>query len=127
VETGADGDYVTEETIRQAMYWWMEYGNHQLMLQHTALGGSEMSNEDIALLECWQSREDGLIDGQAVKKGTWLLSARIRNPTVWMSIKEGLIKGWSIEAKALSRMVDSKDFDAGKLPPPPVLVDSITA
>ncbi len=34
---------------------------------------------------------------EEAKNGSWFISAKVSNPTVWQAIKEGLVKGFSVE------------------------------
>lgn len=99
--TGAIGDIYSEEEIRKAMYWWMEEANHSFSYYHQQMGGYALSSQDVVLLENWQTRIDQIIGNQAIKKGTWMASTRIRSLSLWTDIKAGRINSWSIAAQCL--------------------------
>jgi DNA adenine methylase len=43
-----------------------------------------------------------MIGPKHVKKGTWLLAARVVDDVLWNAIKEGKLTGWSMEGTALA-------------------------
>jgi hypothetical protein len=43
------------------------------------------------------------LEGQRVRKGTWLLGAYILSDDLWSQVKTGKLNAWSIQGKAMSR------------------------
>lgn len=43
------------------------------------------------------------------KDGSWFISAKVDNPTVWQAIKDGLIKGFSVEGMFGFKKEESKE------------------
>ncbi|OHD18508.1 MAG: hypothetical protein A2Y38_13905 [Spirochaetes bacterium GWB1_59_5] len=91
----SQGDIYSEEEIRQAAHQFMEYF-HNLGFMHRLL-----INGKAKILESYIALVDFEIDGQKVKKGSWLLGARILDTELWNGIKEGTIAAWSIGGSAL--------------------------
>jgi hypothetical protein len=112
--TGAVGDSYTDETIKKAMYWWMENANHRFSYYHTVKGGLFLTDSDVRLLENWQARQTEKIGEQEFKPGTWLSTVRIINDSLWDDIKAGRIQSWSIGAMAMAAFeeIEVKDSKA---------------
>lgn len=86
----AHGNYMTEEEITKAAYWFAKNGN-QLDLQH-----SFEPLEDAAVVESYVAKCDMEINGQSIKKGTWLMTVEVNDPDVFEAIKKGEITGFSM-------------------------------
>lgn len=84
------GNYMTEEEITKAAYWFAKNGN-QVDLQHCfqKCDGAEV-------VESYVAKCDMEIEGQQIKKGTWLMTMEISNDDVWDSIQKGDITGFSM-------------------------------
>ncbi len=90
----SQGDFATENEIREAMYGFMEK-SQSIHLMH----GDYSTRSRV--LESYQVPMDfgvELPDGsvQEVKKGTWWLTVRVRNPEIWDAIEKGIITGFSM-------------------------------
>ncbi len=86
----SQGDVYSAEEVRLAALSFME--DYQIMgVQH-----KEEAAGRIKILESWIQRDDAVIEGQTVVKGTWMLGARIVDDDLWLAVKEGRITGWSI-------------------------------
>lgn len=84
------GNYMTEEEITKAAYWFAKNGN-QVDLQH-----SFEPLEDAAVVESYVAKCDMEINGQSIKKGTWLMTVEVNDPDVFEAIKKGEITGFSM-------------------------------
>jgi hypothetical protein len=90
-------DIYSAEEIRQAAHKFMEtYGSIGLM-HKVALGGR------VAILESWIAPCDFDLNGQHVKKGTWMLAIRVKDDDLWDSVKKGELTGFSIGGSAIRR------------------------
>lgn len=95
----AQGDTIAAEEIRQAAHKFMEdFGN--LGLQH-----KEIVNGKLKLLESFIAPVDFDVDGQAVKKGTWLMAERVIDDDLWVAIRKGEITGYSIGGSAMRHKI----------------------
>jgi hypothetical protein len=81
----------------------MENGNQQINYSHTKPDGSPigpdtryLTKEQVRVVECWQTRIDQTIGNQVIKAGTWMMTARVLDDTLWESIKKGEVKSWSV-------------------------------
>lgn len=90
MEEDTDGNFMTAEEITKAAYWFIKNGNG-VDLRH-----SFESLENAAVVESWIAKADFEIEGETVKKGTWLLTAEITDEAVWESIQKGEITGFSM-------------------------------
>ncbi len=84
------GNYMTEEEIAKAAYWFAKNGDN-VDLQH-----SFEPIEDAAVVESWISKVDFELNGENVKKGTWLITIEIPDNEIWNNIKSGKITGFSM-------------------------------
>ena len=86
----SQGNYMTEEEITKAAYWFAKNGN-QVDLQHCF-----EKCDGAAVVESYVAKCDMEIDGEAIKKGTWLMTMEISDASVWESIQKGEITGFSM-------------------------------
>jgi len=94
-EVDAQGDTASAEEIRKAAYQFMEEVqafkvNHQ---------GRPVKAR---VLESYVAPDDLTIAGHRVKKGSWLLTTRILDKTVWEDIKSGKLTGYSMAGYAMA-------------------------
>ena len=86
----SQGNYMTEEEITKAAYWFAKNGN-QVDLQHCF-----EKCDGAAVVESYIAKCEMEIDGEAIKKGTWLMTMEISDASVWESIQKGEITGFSM-------------------------------
>lgn len=84
------GNFMTEDEITKAAYWFAKNGDN-VDLQH-----SFEPFEGATVVETWVAKADFDIDGQAVKKGTWLMTVEVNDADVWNAIENGDITGLSM-------------------------------
>lgn len=86
----SQGNYMTAEEIEKAAHWFAKNGN-SVDLQHNfeALDGA-------SVVETWIAKADYEIDGQPVKKGSWLMTMEIANDSIFEAIQKGEITGFSM-------------------------------
>ena len=99
--TGADGDTYDDAEVRKAMFWWMENGGQTFTYLHPGQGGFQLGSDAVKLLENWQARTDFVEGEQQITKGAWLSTVRIYNDGLWVDIKAGNLKSFSIDAAAM--------------------------
>ena len=90
MEEDSHGNYMTEEEITKAAYWFAKNGD-KVDLQH-----SFEPLEGATVVETWIAKADFDIDGEAVKKGTWLMTVEVADESVWEGIEKGDITGFSM-------------------------------
>ena len=84
------GNFMTEEEITKAAYWFAKNGD-KVDLQHSfePLDGA-------TVVENWIAKADFEIDGEAIQKGTWLMTVEVADKSVWEEIEKGEITGFSM-------------------------------
>lgn len=87
----SQGDYSTEEEIRQACYYYMEHAR-KFKLQHE---GAPISSK-INILENYIAPQNLDIAGEKVSKGSWILIIRIRDAALWDLVKKEKVTGFSM-------------------------------
>lgn len=86
----AHGNFMSEEEITKAAYYFIKKGN-KIDLQHNF---EPLSTETV--VENWIAKSDTVIEGEEIKKGTWLMTVEVTNDEIWESIQKGEITGFSM-------------------------------
>lgn len=86
----AHGNFMTEEEITKAAYWYAKNGN-QVDLQHDF---EALESADV--VESWVAKADFNIGDETVKKGTWLMTVEVADEDVWNAVQKGEITGFSM-------------------------------
>ncbi len=86
----AHGNYMTEDEIVKAAYWFQKNGD-RVDLQHSF---EELSGA--CVVENWITKSEEIIGDTTVQKGTWLVTVEISDPDVWDQIEKGEITGFSM-------------------------------
>lgn len=89
------GDKITAEEIEKAMVRFME-GSPQIRVEH-----DPNYEPKVAIIENWIEREGRIIGEQFVKAGTWLMTTKVFDDTVWEMIKSGKLNGLSFRGPGL--------------------------
>lgn len=84
------GNYMTEEEITKAAYWFMK-NQGSVDLQH-----SFEALDSATVVESYIAKCDEEIEGQPVKKGTWVMTVEITDPEIFEAIEKGEITGFSM-------------------------------
>lgn len=90
MEEDSHGNFMTEEEITKAAYWFAKNGD-KVDLQHSfePLDGA-------TVVENWIAKADFKIGGEAIQKGTWLMTVEVADESVWEGIEKGEITGFSM-------------------------------
>lgn len=90
LEEDSHGNFMTEEEITKAAYWFAKNGD-KVDLQHSfePLDGT-------TVVENWIAKADFEIDGEVIQKGTWLMTVEVTDESVWEGIEKGDITGFSM-------------------------------
>lgn len=86
----AHGNFMTEDEIRKAAYWFAKNGD-KVDLQH-----SFEPVDGVAVVENYVAPSDMEIEGQPVIKGTWLMTVEVENADVWNKVQKGEVTGFSM-------------------------------
>lgn len=92
-EKDSEGDWETEDDIREALYYFME---HDGIFKMNHSGGSI----DVNLLEAFIAPVDYSIEGESVKKGSWVQGVRVDVDT-FDKIEKGELTGFSMAGTAI--------------------------
>ncbi len=90
MEEDAHGNFMAEEEIQKACYWFAKNGN-SVDLQH-----NENKIDKCYVVENWVTKSDSEINGQNVKKGTWVMTVEVDDSELFDKIQKGEINGFSM-------------------------------
>lgn len=91
----SQGDIYSVEEVEKACHTYME------KFQGTGLMHKESTAGKVLILENYLCPVDCTIEGQPVKKGTWMKAVRVIDDSIWKSIQEGTYTGFSIGGSAV--------------------------
>jgi hypothetical protein len=97
-DANTDSDYYvyfSKETVRQASELYLKHNNH-----HKATYQHEDRVSGVLTVESWIKEGDmdkSKLYGFDLPDGTWFVKMKIENDDMWVKIKEGELKGLSIE------------------------------
>ena len=72
-----DGNYMTEDEITKAAHWFMKTAG-DADIQHCF-----EKAEGVEIVESYVAKSDMEIEGQPIKKGTWLMTMEVSDDDVW--------------------------------------------
>lgn len=88
--------YFSEDTVRKASE--LFFINHN---QSNATYEHSKTLEGMSVVESWiiedTEKDKSKLYGFDLPKGTWMISMKVNNENVWNDVKEGKVKGFSIE------------------------------
>tara|TARA_R100000654_G_scaffold71939_1_gene103322 strand:- start:1777 stop:2958 length:1182 start_codon:yes stop_codon:yes gene_type:complete len=95
--------YFTEKTVKQASEMYLKHNNNNsATLQH------ENKVTGVHTVESWiiqdAEMDKSKLYGFNLPKGTWMVSMRINNEDIWQQIKDGTLKGLSIEGYFIDKV-----------------------
>jgi hypothetical protein len=105
--------YFSEDTVRRAMELFFINGN-----QSSATFEHKKAITGMTAVESWLIEDEKMDKSQLygfnLPKGTWMISMKVDNDDVWNDVKEGKVKGFSIEGYFADKMPDSPRQDMSK-------------
>ena len=88
--------YFSADTIRKASELFLMRSN-----QNNATYEHEKKLKGLSVVESWiiedEKKDKSNLYGFSLPKGTWMISMKVNNDEVWNDVKEGKVKGFSIE------------------------------
>jgi hypothetical protein len=88
--------YFSEKTVRQASELFLMRGN-----QNNATYEHKQELNGMSVVESWiiedEKTDKSRLYDFNLPKGTWMISMKVNNEQVWNDVKEGKVKGFSIE------------------------------
>jgi phage head maturation protease len=98
--------YFSEDTVRKAMELFFKKGN-----QNNATYEHKDAIKGMSVVESWLIEDEKMDKSQLygfnLPKGTWMISMKVDNDEVWQDVKEGKVKGFSIEGYFADKMPES--------------------
>jgi hypothetical protein len=94
--------YFSKDTVRQASELYLKHNNH-----HKATYQHEERVSGVLTIESWIKEGDmdkSKLYGYDLPNGTWFVKMKIENDEMWEKIKEGELKGLSIEGYFIDKM-----------------------
>lgn len=105
--------YFSEDTVRKSMELFFKRGN-----QNNATYEHRDELNGMSVVESWLIEDEKLdkskLYGFSLPKGTWMISMKVDNDEVWNDVKEGKVKGFSIEGYFADKMPESPRQDMSK-------------
>lgn len=96
----SQGDIYSEQEVELAADRFMEhYRTFKLMHEGKPI------NDKVTPLQSYTVPADFEINGDKVKKGTWLLKLRVNDETIWQQIKSGKLTGFSIGGHSAAKQL----------------------
>lgn len=96
----SQGNYMTAEEIEKSCYWFAKNGSGN-DLQHNF-----EQQQGVEVVESWIAKADFDLGGEAIKKGTWLMTVEITDPAIFDSVQKGDITGFSMGGTGVYSKVD---------------------
>lgn len=94
-EVDAQNDTISAEIIEKAEHRFLANfgrdGGTKLGVMHKKFG-----DVGIELAESWIAKEDSVLGGRKIKRGTWLMTIKVISDSVWNQVKRGALTGFSI-------------------------------
>lgn len=88
--------YFSEDTVRKAAHLFQINSN-----QNNATYEHKTELKDMSVVESWiiddSEMDKSKVYGFNLPKGTWMILMKVNNDNVWKDVKEGKVKGFSIE------------------------------
>ncbi|WP_206458697.1 XkdF-like putative serine protease domain-containing protein [Anaerovorax sp. IOR16] len=86
----AHDNYMTEEEIQKAAYWFAKNGD-KVDLQHDF-----EECDSCTVVETWVAKADFSIEDELITKGTWLMTVEIADDDIWEKVEKKEITGFSM-------------------------------
>jgi hypothetical protein len=90
----AHGDYATEYEIQKAAHGFLDFKSMNFMHE---VG---LNDSQARVVESYIAPIDMNLNGQSIKKGSWVMVAKVEDDNLWKQIKSGDITGFSMEGIA---------------------------
>lgn len=88
------GDQIEAEDIRKAM--------ESYMINSRVIGHQHHGQARAAVVECYIAPVDfRLADKELVRKGSWMMTVKVFDDSIWKSVTDGTIKGFSIGGRGV--------------------------
>ena len=89
--------YFSEDTVRKASELFLMRSNQN----NATLEHERKMLDDMSVVESWiiedEKQDKSAKYGFNLPKGTWMISMKVNNDEIWQKVKDGEVKGFSIE------------------------------
>lgn len=94
----AQGEIYSEDVIEEAAYnFMMDYREKSGMKDmHRRTIKVKGRDADAAIVASWVTHEPTMINGTPIKKGSWLITVKVHDDTMWKKVQSGDYRGFSI-------------------------------
>lgn len=123
----SQGEYMEAPAIEKAAHDFMA-SSRKMDERHNFV-----SNDSVSVVESYVAKADTEVDGQPIKKGTWLITAKVNDDNLWAAVKKGEYRGFSMGGTGTREEVEVEEtavkkdeqglftilkdfFSAGKVP-----------
>jgi hypothetical protein len=104
----AHGDVISEAVIAKAAHTFLDSFN-----DGTKLGEQHSSfRKQFRLCESYTMPVDVVIANKIIKKGTWMMVAKVLDSKTWQKVKNGKLTGFSIGGKAKVKQLQKPESGA---------------
>jgi hypothetical protein len=97
----AQGDIYNEEEVEKAAHGYMS--RYRISSEMGEMHKS--TTKKIEVVESWLQREPAALNGQPVKKGSWLITVKVNKDDAWEKVKSGEYRGFSIGGTAKGQLL----------------------
>jgi len=104
----AQGNFMTEDEIRKASYWFAKNGD-KVDIQH-----SFEAVDGVTVVENYIAPCDMTVGDTPVIKGTWLMTVEVKNADVWKKVQKGEVTGFSMGGMGKYSEVETDISDISK-------------
>jgi hypothetical protein len=91
-------DVVSVETIEKAC--------HTFLVRSRVVGDQHLTKADADVVESYIAPVDFEMEGQLVRKGSWIMAVKVHDEVLWKSVKSGEYSGFSIGGTAIRVPID---------------------
>jgi len=105
-DANTDSDYYvyfSKDTVKKAAYSYLKHNNH-----HKATYEHQQRVAGVLTVESWiiedTDKDKSSLYGFSLPAGTWMVKMKIENDDLWNKIKEGELKGLSIEGYFVDKL-----------------------
>ena len=99
----SQGDFMEADTIEKTAYAFME--NHQnIDIKHDF-----KTNDQLKVIESYIAKSEETIGNKKVQPGTWIMSVKVNDDTIWEGVKKGDFNGFSMGGTGVKEEVQIEE------------------
>lgn len=101
----SQGEFMEADAVEKAAHEFM-ISSAQMDERH-----SFMANKKVRVVESCVTKSDSEIDGRAIRKGTWIITARVEDDRLWNAVKNGEYRGFSMGGTGTREEVEEEEYE----------------